>query len=125
MKMMHRIFTILLFSGFAVNSYGQTNDLVKFSERQKDKSLKILKKPTATGSLSCPKGLAVVKLSVTFHSSGKVTEVAVSESSTCAAFDKKAVKAAKKIQFEPEIKDGSPVTVVKFVQYSFRLLDKI
>jgi len=35
--------------------------------------------------------------------------------------DEEAVKAARKIKFQPATKDGKPVSIVKRVQYSFSI----
>lgn len=64
------------------------------------------------------KGLLVF-VSVTFHSSGKITETAIATPSGCKAYDNEVLKTAKRIKYDPELKDGTPVTVIKKVGYTF------
>jgi TonB family protein len=61
---------------------------------------------------------AVVRLRATFHESGVITEVVVSQPSGCEYLDTEAVKVAKQIKFEPAIKNGQPATVVITLEYS-------
>jgi TonB family protein len=61
----------------------------------------------------------MARLKVTFDKSGKVTNVDVARPSGCSAFDRNAVKAAKKIKFEPAIKNGEAITMVKQVEYVY------
>ena len=89
-----------------------------------DGVFKILKISAPQGTLSCRKGLYIVKLDVTFHYSGKVTDVKIKEESGCGAFDKNALKAAKKIKFRQETQNGKDITLIKTVQYSFRMEDE-
>lgn len=61
-----------------------------------------------------------VALLVTFHSSGKITDAKIMGGySSCKKFDEECLKAARKIRFTPEIKNGIPVTVVKAITYQF------
>jgi TonB family protein len=80
--------------------------------------IKIIKKsPTSIGN--CPQSSGVVSLDVTFDKSAKVTDVVIKRSSNCSDFDNNAVKAARKIKFEPAKSDGQPISVTKTVTYSF------
>ena len=59
---------------------------------------------------------------VTFDSSGKVTDARIAGSSSgCKAFDEEVLRAAKKIKFKPEIKNGAPVTIIKPVTYQVNI----
>jgi TonB family protein len=118
MKTISNLLIILfLCFAFAVSSNAQT------SNNQQDRPLKIKSKPQISPSVfsRCLEGKrntgirALVK--VTFHSSGKVTEVEIEESSGCEHFDKEALRIAKKLKFKPAIKDGEPITVVKTTEY--------
>lgn len=40
--------------------------------------------------------------------------------SGCLSFDNNALSVARKIKFEPEIKDGEAITVTGLVEYAFR-----
>ncbi len=60
-----------------------------------------------------------VQINVTFDSSGKVTKTEIYRGSGCSAFDKEAMRTGKRIKFDPEIKDGQPVTVIKVIEYGY------
>lgn len=103
-----------------------SNKNEKEYEKQKgDEALKIIKKTSPSGKVfsKCFKEDSrrtslFIRLKVTFHASGKVTEVEIVEPSGCDYFDEDAIKVAKKIKFKPEIKDGESVTVTKVIAYS-------
>lgn len=126
MKMTVRIFTLSIFCLVpAVFSQAQTSESRKTSENQtqkqapeKDKPLQIKSKPRVEPG-NCRQSSGIVSLRVTFDKSAKVTEIEIASSSGCGSFDNKAVSAAKRIKFNPAIKDGEPITVKKQVQYSF------
>jgi periplasmic protein TonB len=86
---------------------------------QTDKALKIISKPTASPR-DCPRsssGTAVVR--VTFDKTGKITDTELVRSSACSSFDSSAVDAARRIKFEPAVKNGEAVTVSKPVEYKY------
>ncbi len=88
-----------------------------------DQKLKITKKAPVSADVMfrCLKGSRnsglLVRLKVTFHSSGTVTDVVVSRSSGCDYFDSEALRVAKKIKFKPEVKGGEAITVIRSVEY--------
>ncbi|HVE59359.1 MAG TPA: energy transducer TonB [Pyrinomonadaceae bacterium] len=105
----------LIFAGLTSAQTDNTTD----NKQTPDTKLKILKKtPPESGRCSQSSGMTLVR--VTFDKSAKVTDAVVTKSSGCTAFDNNSLKVARKIKFEPEIKDGEPVTVVKPVEYRFR-----
>jgi TonB family protein len=53
------------------------------------------------------------------HETGKVTEVEVAEKSICDAFDKSAMKAARKIKFTPAREGGVAVSKYVTIEYSY------
>lgn len=119
-----KIFTILIFAFLSAGvSNGQTNES---SEKQKEKNqqtekeqpLKIKNRPKPKPG-DCGQGEATVRQRVTFDKSAKVTNVEVVASSNCDFFDKEAVRAAKKIKFNPQMKNGEPITVTKILEYKF------
>ncbi len=59
----------------------------------------------------------LVRLRVTFHSSGEITDIQVIEDSGCEYFNNEAVRVAEKVKFNPAIKDGEPITVTKTMEY--------
>src|SRR5687768_2662862 len=83
--------------------------------------LKIIKKPHPKGARKCSPSAGTALVRVTFHSSGTVSDVELRQSSGCYAFDQSALEVARRIEFEPEMKDGEAVTVVKMVEYSYRI----
>jgi protein TonB len=97
----------------AANAQSENN-----SNQTDSKPLKILKKPIPeSGGCNQPNGRVMVR--VTFDKSAKVTDATITQSSGCASFDKNSVDAARRIKFEPQIKDGEPVTVTKPVEYKY------
>jgi TonB family protein len=83
-----------------------------------DRKLKIIKKPIPESG-ECRQTGGITMVRVTFDKSAKVTEATITQSSGCAAFDRNSLKSARAIKFEPQMKDGEAVTVVKPVEYKF------
>jgi TonB family protein len=126
MKMISASLTLLIFCLiFVVNSNGQKSDPLNSSENQTnkqkgDKPIKIKRKPQAAfGPGTCSQSSGRISVRATFDKSAKVTNVEIVSSSGCDRFDRNATSAAKRIKFEPAIKNGEPVTVVKLVEYTF------
>jgi TonB family protein len=96
----------------------ETND-----SAEKDRPLKILEKPEAaypksdTGTV-CIQG--TVTLIVQFLSDGKIGKIRVVSGLPYGATEN-AVEAAKKIKFEPAVKDGKPVSIIKAITYNFTI----
>jgi TonB family protein len=109
---------------FATAINAQTGNSKEYGENQKsdqqNKKLKIKSKPIPRLGGGCSQNSGIVTVVVTFDKSAKITKAEISRSSGCDSFDRRAIQAAMKIKFEPELKDGEPVTVSKPVQYSFR-----
>ena len=84
--------------------------------------LKVFEKPRAayTDEAKVNNVTGTVRLRVTFHKSGKVTDV-FAISGLAYGLTESAIAAAKRIRFEPEKKNGVPVTIVKPVEYKFDL----
>lgn len=86
------------------------------------KPLQITSKPIAKytdqAKNNCIEG--TVKLRITFFSSGKVGKFKVLNG-LADGLSEEAIKAAKLIKFEPEMKDGKPVNVTKMVGYNFTI----
>ncbi len=95
--------------------------LLSFSataDSQTDRKLKIIKKPHAKArKCSGQSGTALVR--VTFGANGTVTDAELRQSSGCYTFDASALEAAQQIEFEPEMRDGKAVAVVKTVEYKY------
>lgn len=82
--------------------------------------LKITSKPRAEYTDSARrKGVSgVIRMLVGFPADGKVKHILVLKSLET-GLDKQAVKAAQKISFEPAVKNGQPISVVKVIEYVF------
>lgn len=82
--------------------------------------LRLLSKPTPTYTDEARKNGASgsVKLRVTFLDSGTIGDV-IPLNTLPDGLTESAVEAAKSIKFQPATKNGTPVTVVKLVEYSF------
>jgi hypothetical protein len=96
---------------------------------QTDRALKILKVPEAEYSGEA-RGRMIegwIRLRITFLDSGAVGDIFyVNESDSEKNLSKygllkNAYEAAKKVEFEPAVKEGKPVTVTKVLQYDFNL----
>lgn len=99
------------------------SDSTEKKSSQFDSTVKILDKPKAgypsqhKGTI-CAQGKVVLR--VTFLDSGEIGRISVI-SGMGNGLTEKAVEAAKKIKFEPAMKDGKPVSVTKPVEYSFTI----
>jgi hypothetical protein len=87
---------------------------------QQSKPLLILERPTPElpdkyGTLDVS---GVVKLRIEFLPDGAIGEI-VPVSKVDPVITQKAIEAAKRIKFSPEIKDGVPITVEKMVEYEY------
>lgn len=79
------------------------------------------KKPAAYTDNARQNGVTgTINLLVLFSNSGKVTNVLVTKGLGY-GLTENAVKAARQIKFEPAKENGTPISVVKMVQYSFTL----
>jgi len=124
---MKKVIFVILICGlmFVVKSNAQTKDSSdSFGNQTKkqtsDKPIKIIKKMfSGLRSTSCTESSGVVSVRAIFDKSAKITNTEIVKSSGCDEFDRNALIIAKKIKFEPAIKDGEPVTVMKVIQYSF------
>ena len=85
-------------------------------------TLKILSKPRAnyTDSARSAGVMGTITLLINFSADSTTKDILVIRSLGF-GLDQEAIRAAKKIKFTPEIKDGKPISVVKLVQYTFTL----
>lgn len=83
-------------------------------------SLKITSKPKPSYTTQARQANVTgnVRVLVAFGASGKIDHVLVTESLGY-GLDEQAVKAARKIKFEPATKDGKPLSVVKVVVFNY------
>ncbi|HEX8368358.1 MAG TPA: energy transducer TonB [Pyrinomonadaceae bacterium] len=125
-KLVAALFSLLFFALLSVGAANAQTDNSANSTKEQgtvNQPLKIIRKtpPSIDSFRQCFETQGDSRLSirvrVTFHSSGKVTDAEIVNTSGCEYFDKEAVRVAKKIKFEPEIKNGEAVTVTKSVEY--------
>jgi TonB family protein len=103
-----------IFTAFA----GARTNVANGFEQTNTTKLKIVKKPIPrAGRCSQSSGLAVVR--VTFDKSGIISGAEIFISSVCDNFDNNALKAARAIEFEPQVENGEAVTVSKQVEYKY------
>lgn len=114
------------------NDYGSNNTLLNSGkkdvvEKPKNypegfKPLQIRSKPRATHTESsrrnCIEGKILLRL--TFFADGTVGNIKVI-SGLPAGLNRQAIEAAKKIKFEPQLKNNKPISVTKKIEYGFWL----
>lgn len=95
-----------------------------FNVLAQNSPLQIEKKPIAyyTEPQCCAQG--TVALRIQFLESGKIGNIQTVSGMPC-GLTESSIKAGKKIEFKPAMKDGKFVTVSKQVQYSFSLYDDV
>ena len=121
MRLFHQgLLLSLLFLSFicVVNAQANSKSSTNAKANKSDRPLQVKSKPKPD-SQGCLQDAATMRVSVTFDKSAKVTEVKVILPSGCQIFDDNSVKAAMRIKFKPQIKDGEPITVIKQVEYSY------
>jgi TonB family protein len=84
--------------------------------------LKIISKPRAiyTDKARSSGVSGIIRLAVGFSADGKVKHILIIKPLGY-GLDEQAVRAAREIKFEPAIKDGKPISKVKFIEYSFMI----
>ena len=108
---------------FFADYYKKQENLNEDDEEDENKiGIKILSKPKP--SYTDPARQAsisgTIRVLTAFLADGKVGATLVIEGLGY-GLNEEATRAARSISFEPEMKDGKPVTVVRIVQYSFRI----
>lgn len=84
--------------------------------------LKILSKPRASYTDSARQGnvQGTIRAAVLFAADGRVQHVLLLHR-LGSGLDEQAVSAARRIKFEPTMKDGKPISVVRMVEYTFSI----
>ncbi len=121
------LFMLLLFLG---NSFAQNNSSVTsiqksedekvYKQSEVDQKAKIIKRPHPSTDRMCGNDSGFVRVSVVLHKSGKVSDVKSLKSSDCQRFSENSLNSARKIKFNPAVKDGQPVSVLVMVEYTYR-----
>lgn len=104
-------------SSKATRCLKQGNKIIPVKASELDKPLKIISKPKAPWTTNAHVQ-GVVRLRVTFLDCGKIGEISP-VSRLPFGLTESAAEAAKKIRFEPAMKNGKPVTLAKVVEYTF------
>jgi TonB family protein len=117
------LFLFLVFGlAFAGTAFGQTNTNTPEPKQEVDVPLKIINKPHAKTEGRCGRMTeGRTRLRVTFDKSGKVTDAVIVALSGCDTFNRNAVDAAKRIKFTPAIKNGEAVTIIRQIEYVYRI----
>ena len=101
-----------------------------FAQDGADRPLKVLKVPQAeySGEARARQIEGWIRLRITFLDSGAIGDIFYVDESdpqykslSKYGLLKNCYEAAKKVEFEPAVKDGKPVTVTKVLVYSFNL----
>lgn len=125
MKRLSKLFVLIVLAlCFTVAVNAQTNEKQNENGKKlKDRPLKITKAAHLDSSvfgrcsMDSQGSEFVVRLRVTFHSSGEITDVSVFNKSGCEYLDKEGMRLAKKIKFKPAIKDGEFLTITKMIEF--------
>lgn len=105
------------------NEISKESTIENFITPFPDRPLRIVAKPRAGypdqshGSI-CIQGTVILR--ITFLSTGEIGNIAIIKGLPLGLVDK-AIEAAKRIQFQPAIKDGRFVSVTKQIEYSFSI----
>jgi TonB family protein len=108
------LFVLLVFCQAANAQEGENGT----GKRSADRPVNVTSKPKPRWA-NCQDDHLRVMILVTFDKSAEVTKTEVRKRSGCDEFDKNALAAAQNIKFEPALRDGEPITVVKNVEYAF------
>jgi outer membrane biosynthesis protein TonB len=124
-----KIFTVTLFV-LLFTAFAAAQGTAQEAERKPaDRPLRVTYNPSGeyTSEARAKQLSGWIKLRVTFLDTGELGDIFYVDESTPdkslskAGLLKSAYDAAKKIRFEPAIKDGSPVTVTKVLAYDFQI----
>ena len=124
-KFLFSIFFTLIFCSFAFaqNTPKTAEKAETVDNAQENRPLKILEKPkprypTSDTGTVCMQG--TVLLRVQFLASGEIGEIKAVTNLPYGATEN-AIEAAKKIKFEPAVKNGKRINVTKIVGFSFTI----
>jgi len=99
----------------------QKNDDEKiYKQSEVDQKAKITKRSHPSTDRMCSNDSGLVRVLVVLHKSGKVSDVKSLKSSECQRFNENSLDSAKKIKFNPAVKDGQPVSVSVMVEFTYR-----
>ncbi len=111
------VFLVVASAGFSFAQDNRNSNKAQESPLNKPLKVKTRPKPSPRGCRDIESGKTVIRL--TFDRSAKVTKVVLVVRSGCPQFDASAVDAAQRIEFEPAVKNGEPISVVKKMEYAF------
>lgn len=101
---------------------GSSDEDDSSKNNSKIKTVNILSKPRAfyTDTARNNNVQGNIRLKVEFKKNGKIGKISV-VSGLPDGLNEQAIKAAEQIRFEPQSKNGKPITVTKIVNYNFTL----
>ncbi len=117
---------LLLFGNVSAQDSGsasptQTSDDEKiYKQSEVDQKAKIIKRHHPSTDRMCSDDSGFVSVLVVLHKSGKVSDVKSLKSSDCQRFNENSLDSAKRIKFNPAIKDGKSVSVSVRVEFMYR-----
>jgi TonB family protein len=114
--------TLKIFAAYYTEKEKNKNAADATADAANSTPLKIIAKPRASYTDQARQaGISgTIRLMVAFTETGKIENVLVL-TSLGYGLDEEAVKAAKGIKYEPEMRNGKPVTAVKTVEYTFTI----
>ena len=99
----------------------QKNDDEKiYKQSEVDQKAKIIKRSHPSTDRMCNNDSGLVRVLVVLHKAGKVGDVKSLKSSECQRFNENSLDSARKIKFNPAIKDGQPVSVTVMVEFKYQ-----
>ena len=91
-----------------------------YKQSEVDQKAKITKRSHPLTDRTCTNDSGFVRVLVVLHKSGKVSDVKFLKSSECQRFNENSLASAKKIKFNPALKDEQPVSVSVMVEFKYQ-----
>ena len=104
----------------SITSIQKIDDEKVYKQSGVDQKAKITKRSHPSTDRMCSNDSGLVRVLVVLHKSGKVSDVKSLKSSECQRFNENSLDSAKKIKFNPAVKDGQPVSVSVMVEFTYQ-----
>ncbi|HXG86256.1 MAG TPA: energy transducer TonB [Pyrinomonadaceae bacterium] len=117
---------LLLFGSVSAQENGsaipapRADDERVYKQSEVDQKAKIFKRHHPRTDNMCSSDTGSVRVSIVLHKSGKVSDVKLLESSDCERFNENSLDSARRIKFNPAVKDGQPVSVSVIIEFMYR-----
>ena len=105
----------------SITSIQKIDDEKVYKQSEVDQKAKITKRSHPSTDRMCSNDSGLVRVLVVLHKSGKVSDVKSLKSSECQRFNENSLDSAKKIKFNPAVKDGQPVSVSVMVEFKYQI----